>query len=278
MADFRVQSYESLASSNNLVKRAIEEGQPEGLVVSTYQQTAGYGRLGRSWVSPFGGLYFSIMLRPQASLSVLPTLGLLVAMTMQKVIRGFVPAEFGPRVQIKWPNDVVLVPAEDAGQDWGLRFDKLCGISYERHAGGMCVGIGVNVFHPFEQQEVGGKNIPAYVADLMQAALGQVGVSTCVSQEGLTGMQRVVVDRIRDLFLEDFGASYAIWAKDGFSPFLPDYAGNLCLTGRRIVVVNQVEEQMVAGVVEGVDDQARLLLRTDFGTVEAVMAGEVTLA
>lgn len=277
MISFVEESHESLGSSNNAIKRAIEEGVPEGLVVCAYEQTAGYGRLGRSWVSPFGGLYFSLLLRPDVSLQKLPTLGLVVALAMRRAISGFLVHDVRDRVQIKWPNDVILVPEGKSRDDWGPTFDKLCGISFERHAGATCVGIGVNVFHPANEKPVGGKNSPAYVMDLMGQAIDRAGVSPTVEPEGLSFVQRGCIDRIRQLFLEQFGPLYDRWCVEGFDFLLGEYSEWLCLRGQKITVVNQLDERMTSGVVQGVDGQARLVLTTDLGMTETVSAGEVTL-
>ena len=58
---------------------AIEDGEPEGLAIRAYRQTGGYGRQGRAWKSPRGGMYESILLRPEVEMRELPTLALVVA-------------------------------------------------------------------------------------------------------------------------------------------------------------------------------------------------------
>jgi hypothetical protein len=63
-----------VVSTNELVKDAIRKGEPEGLVVTALSQGAGYGRTGHHWKSPLGGLYFSILLRPNLPLEQLPNL------------------------------------------------------------------------------------------------------------------------------------------------------------------------------------------------------------
>lgn len=277
MISFVEQTHETLGSSNNAIKRAIEEDVPEGLVVCAYEQTAGYGRLGRSWVSPFGGLYFSLLLRPGVSLRSLPTLGLVVALAMRRAIAGFLGQDMRNRVQIKWPNDVILVPEGTSREDWDSTFDKLCGISFERHAGATCVGVGVNVFHPADEKPVGGKNSPAYVVDLMGQAIDRAGVSPVVAPEGLSFVQKGCIDRVRQLFLEQFGPLYDRWCSEGFDFLLDEYSEWLCLRGQYVTVVNQLDERMTSGIVQGVDAEARLVLATDSGMVETVGAGEVTL-
>ena len=104
-------------------------------LVVAEEQTAGRGRLSRSWASPPGaGLLFSMALSTPAApphLSLLPLLvGLAVA---QQVRRHGVPA------QVKWPNDVVVIGAEGT-------VGKLGGVLLERTAEAVIVGVGLNVF------------------------------------------------------------------------------------------------------------------------------------
>ena len=61
---FRLRVLDEVTSTNDEVKRAREAGEPEGLAVSARRQTGGYGRQGRTWASPEGGLYLSLLLRP----------------------------------------------------------------------------------------------------------------------------------------------------------------------------------------------------------------------
>ena len=68
------------------VKRALEAGEPEGLVVRALRQVSGYGRQGRSWTSPEGGLYCSLLLRPQVAPRELPTLSLVVGMAVRRAL------------------------------------------------------------------------------------------------------------------------------------------------------------------------------------------------
>ena len=157
---FRLRAYNEVTSTNDLVKRALEAGESEGLAVGALVQTAGYGRQGRGWVSPLGGMYVSLLLRPQVAVGQLPTLSLVAGLAVRRAIARFLPDDVARDVKIKWPNDVVYSAA--------VPLRKLCGISLERHAGGVCVGIGVNVFPPDDERgvAVGGKNVAAYVSEL----------------------------------------------------------------------------------------------------------------
>ena len=130
--EFRIERFDEVDSTNLGIMRALEAGEPEGLVWRARVQTGGYGRQGRSWSSPEGGLYQSLLLRPDVPLAQLPTLAPLVALSVREALLEMsgVAREV---ILVKWPNDVVCA----AG--------KLVGISLEVHAGGVCVGIGVNV-------------------------------------------------------------------------------------------------------------------------------------
>ena len=300
--EFRVRCYDEVGSTNELVKHAIEGGEPEGLAVAARVQTAGYGRQGRAWASPAGGMYLSLLLRPDVPLVQLPTLSLVVGMAVRRAVASFVPEDAAERVLIKWPNDVVVgdsacvarVDATGGPIDAGevsadpssaggpaapsaasAPFRKICGISLEQHAGGICVGIGVNVAPPEGDgvvPQVGGKNVPAYVVDL--ASRTRVGGDGAPSASEL-------IERVRAAVLREFGAFYERWVVEGFAALLDEYAAHAALTGMRVSIVNLDGSVQVAGTVRGVDAFGRLLVEpSDASGVVAVSSGEahVTLA
>ncbi len=107
---FHVRLLDEVSSTNDEVKRALDNGEPEGLVVRALRQAAGYGRQGRAWASPEGGLYCSLLLRPQVAPRELPTLSLVVGMAVRRALVALAGDPAVDVVRIKWPNDVVLVP------------------------------------------------------------------------------------------------------------------------------------------------------------------------
>lgn len=300
--EFRVRCYDEVGSTNELVKHAIEGGEPEGLAVAARVQTAGYGRQGRAWASPAGGMYLSLLLRPDVPLVQLPTLSLVVGMAVRRAVASLVPEDAAERVLIKWPNDVVVDDSAcaarvdatggpiDAAEVFAdpssaggpaapsaasAPFRKICGISLEQHAGGICVGIGVNVAPPEGDgvvPQVGGKNVPAYVVDL--AGRTRVGDDGAPSASEL-------IERVRAAVLREFGAFYERWVVEGFAALLDEYAAHAALTGMRVSIVNLDGSVQVAGTVRGVDAFGRLLVEpSDASGVVAVSSGEahVTLA
>jgi BirA family biotin operon repressor/biotin-[acetyl-CoA-carboxylase] ligase len=122
---------ESIASTSDRLKTLARGGAPEWTVVLADVQTGGRGREGRRWVSPPGGLYLSVLLRPR-----LEKVGLLPLAAGVAVAEA--AGEFGVRTELKWPNDVLA-----SGR-------KLAGILSEAASGPagvewVALGIGVNV-------------------------------------------------------------------------------------------------------------------------------------
>jgi BirA family biotin operon repressor/biotin-[acetyl-CoA-carboxylase] ligase len=134
--DWRVSVFRETESTNDIVLRAAEGGEPEGFAVFAETQTKGRGQFGRRWSSAFGlGLWFSILLRPRWPVAELAQVTPLVAVA---VARALAEAS-GLETRIKPPNDIFC-----GGK-------KLAGILSEARTGGsevfVVVGIGINVNH-----------------------------------------------------------------------------------------------------------------------------------
>lgn len=264
---FRLQVLESVDSTNEVIKRAIEDGEPEGLAIRAYRQTGGYGRQGRAWKSPRGGMYESILLRPEVDMRELPTLALVVAIAVRRALASLVVDDQTCRICIKWPNDVVLVGERlQAGEEKPASiknlYSKLAGISSEVHAGGICVGIGVNVEPPEDAMEVGGKNAPAYLANL---------------GFGFTCEREAAINAVGDAVLHEFEPLYRRWCDGGFAALSGEFAEHSMLEGRFVRMANQLGEVVCEGTVRGVDASGRLVLRLEDGETKAVASGEVHL-
>ncbi len=145
----RIQFFPLIDSTNTEAKRQATEGAPDGTVLVAAQQTAGRGRVGRSFYSPrFGGIYFSILLRPKLLMQDMVRITACASIAVADAIF----AVTGVYPQIKWVNDLYF-----SGK-------KVCGILTElvsapSHA--VVVGVGVNcsAVFPKELQEIAG-NLP----------------------------------------------------------------------------------------------------------------------
>ncbi len=129
--------FQELDSTNRYLKELAAEGAPEGTVVIANKQTAGRGRLGRSFFSPEEkGIYMSVLLRPELDLK----RAVLITSMAAVAVANAVERVSGLHAQIKWVNDVLLNKKKVCGilTEAGLDAEKQS-LSYA------IVGIGVNV-------------------------------------------------------------------------------------------------------------------------------------
>ena len=232
----------STGSTNADVMSLALDGAPEGTVVVADEQTAGRGRLGRSWVSaPGTGLWCSVLVRmaPAAGSGLLP---LLAGVAVVEAVR-----RHGVEASLKWPNDVVVDgPALDGGP--GPR--KLAGILSESDGDdAVVIGIGVNV-----SQDEQGLPVPAATSLALEGAPVARG-------DLLVDILTVLHSAVSDLRRE--GGALAM-----------DAYRERCLTiGRDVSVVLPTGETLVGRAV-GVGDDGQLHVRTAEKTV-SVAAGDV---
>lgn len=103
--------YDQIDSTNRVAKELAKVGKPAGTVVQAGQQTAGRGQYGRAFSSPAGGLYFSLILRPDLELAHLPLVTLATGLSCREVLH----TSYGLDTRIKWPNDIYLDHKKIAG-------------------------------------------------------------------------------------------------------------------------------------------------------------------
>jgi len=98
-------------STTSEAKRRIQSGQRDELLILAETQTHGRGRYNRTWFSPKGGLYLSLVLRPLLALDSLPLHNFLCACAIAKALQNMGIK----RVRLKWPNDVLIAEHKVAG-------------------------------------------------------------------------------------------------------------------------------------------------------------------
>lgn len=276
----QVLSYDEVSSTNDLVKRAIEAGETANLVVCARKQSGGYGRDGRLWESPLGGLYFSMLLRPANSMQHWSTLPLLVGIAVREGLSSLLEPSAASSLLLKWPNDVVL--GEAAVDELQKVFRKLCGISSEVYQGALCVGVGINVLRPKEAEEISlvGRNIPAYLEDLPAFCSGGIDVFDAIPQVCHKRLQcgatkdTDVLDVVLQAVLDTFWPLYELWQDEGFAPLKERYQQVSALQGHVVQVLDRKGGILASGVVCGIDTEGRLLLEDENQHICAVSSGE----
>lgn len=226
-----------VGSTNTDLLKAAAAGAAEGTVLAAEVQTAGRGRMGRSWLSPPGtGLMFSVLLRPVAVPSRdwgwMPLLAGVAAVSALGRAAAVDAA-------LKWPNDVL------AGQR------KLAGILAESAGDAVVIGMGLNV-----------SAVPP----------GPAGIAaTCIEAEGGGSVSR---DRLLVALLGELEDRYRRWAADpGGSGLRQEYLSR-CDTLGRTVRVTLPGGRVLTGTAQDVDRYGRLALHAGT-TVTAVSAGDV---
>lgn len=101
----QLREFDVLKSTNETAVAMAQEGAPEGTVIVAARQKGGHGRMQRVWSSPLGGLWFTVILRPQINPQFAAQITLLAGVAVAKAVRRLYDTE---SVQIKWPNDLLL--------------------------------------------------------------------------------------------------------------------------------------------------------------------------
>ena len=233
--------YSVIDSTNNAAKLLAKNGAPHGAVVVAGRQTAGKGRLGRSFYSPDAeGIYMSVILRPQlpAEYSILMTSAIAVAAARA------IELVSGVSVKIKWVNDLY----------WNGK--KLCGILTESSLtprGTLdyaVIGIGINVSTNSFPPELSDK-----AASLAAAGCGDLDANRLIAE-----------------VLNQFAVVYRQLET---REFIEEYKARSCVLGKTVQVVRGADAY--EATVFDIDRDAHLLIATKLGEKRILSSGEVSL-
>lgn len=236
-------------STNTYAKEHFEELGLVGAVYTT-SQTAGRGRLGRSWVNAAGkALYYTAAIREEL---VQPsTLPLLASLS----VREQLARRYGVDCQIKWPNDLLL----NGKKVVGILCESVP-YGYENRGRGILCGIGINLAQPQSYFDAAG--LPHATSLALEGAAVDLATDPAWLAEALT----------------DFGFDRPLYtfAREGFAPYRAAYKAACINLGRR-VTFPLAEGIAGEGVAVDVDDEGRLVVCTDAGE-KRVFTGEVSVS
>ncbi len=241
-----IHCYDTIPSTNDLAKEMAKSGAPEGTVVIAQAQTAGRGRLGRSFHAPKEmGIYLSLILRPNCPMNQLMHLTCATGVAMCDAIENC--AHFRP--QIKWINDLIA------------KGKKLGGILTElsiNHSTGLVdwaiVGIGINCCHM-------AKDFPP---ELMSIAISLLQA---------TGRPISPVDLAPFMIKELFHMHHRLFSHKDQTMEL--YRKNCITLGREVVLLQGDTHRR--GKALDIDEYGGLIMAFPDGTVETVQSGEVSV-
>lgn len=235
--------YAETDSTNLRAHELGKAGAAEGTVVIADRQTAGRGRLGRTWCSPPGvNLYASVLVRPPVAPRHASQLTFLSAAAVARAVAE----SSGLKATVKWPNDVLVGGRKLAGL-----LNELDAETERIHY--LILGIGVNLNMQAEQ----------FPGDLRYPATSLM--LECGHKISRTDFARCLLRHLDRL--------YALYLARGFEPILAAWQEYFDLCGRMVEV--DYQDRRVAGCVKGLDKDGALLLERADGSTERVLAGDV---
>ncbi|MCL5981256.1 MAG: biotin--[acetyl-CoA-carboxylase] ligase [Firmicutes bacterium] len=239
----KVYHYRETDSTNRLARELGSRGEPEGTLVVAERQQAGRGRLDRKWFSPAGGIWLSLLLRPQLfphQAQLLTLVAAVAAVEATEAVSGLVPG-------IKWPNDLLLAGSKLAG----ILTEVSAEIDLVHY---LVLGVGVNA------------NIPA---DAFPAELRE----TATSMLAVLGQPVNRAAWVRQ-FLQYFEKHYLVVGSSGFDDLLARWRRYSVTLGHEVTVY--LPGRQVSGTAIDIDDHGALQVRTEAG-IETFPAGEIRL-
>ena len=231
--------FKKIDSTNTYCKKLVKDGAFEGTVVVSDVQEEGRGRKNRQWSSPEGGLWFSVILKPEIP----PQNAMAITMAVSVSIVESIKKITGLNPIIKWPNDILL------------NGKKICGILTELDAemdkiNYATVGVGINVNNEVD-------------TNLKQ-------IATSLENEMGTLVSRV--DLLKNI-LTCFDDNYKYVKSNNYTRIRELWFLYANIIGKKVKVTR--EKDVVFGTVSDVDEIGCLILNTNTG-FERIVAGDVT--
>ena len=234
--------FNEVSSTNTVARFLSMNGVENGSVIISEKQTDARGRSGKSWESPLGGVWLSIILTPNVDHSKLPLItlatGVAVAKTLEKI--GVENPE------IKWPNDIMI------------NGKKVCGILTEAIAKfntieNVIIGVGIDA----------NLDINQFPEELKE------GTTTLKNELGRKGDENLLIKE----FLEEFERISELFNNEGYEEILKEWRKRSYTIGK-IVEVRTPFNKNYDGYVVGIGKEGALIVEKIDGTLEKVISGE----
>lgn len=244
---FTLQYYDVLESTNATAAEAAANGAGEGTVIIAARQTGGHGRMQRVWNSPVGGLWFSIILRPEIAPEYAAQLTLLAGVAVNLALRQLYNTD---KLMIKWPNDLLLNGKKVCGILSELQLDENGEIDYA------VIGIGVNV--------------------ALKEADFPEDIRSCAVSLNAALSQNHTCDEVLTAVLNELATLYNRWLTDGSKAILPLWKRLNCTLGNAVKVKDN-DQVIFTGVAATIDEQGALVVVNESGKAQTFDFGEISI-
>ncbi|MCF7963944.1 MAG: bifunctional biotin--[acetyl-CoA-carboxylase] ligase/biotin operon repressor BirA [Methylobacter tundripaludum] len=238
--------HDQIDSTNRYLVGRSQHNAVSGTVCLAEYQTAGKGRRGRQWVSPYGSnIYLSILWRFQQGPAAISGLSLAIGVAVIRALKQHRINDVG----LKWPNDIYS------------QGKKLGGILVEvsGETDGPCsavIGLGLNLFVP----EMEAQSITQAWTDLSK----------------ITGQTRLFRNKLAGTLLNHLLPVIAEYEGVGIQAHLDEWRSYDCLIGKPATLF--IGQQQFEGIVQGIDDNGMLLIERPDGSVQTFASGEVSFS
>lgn len=237
-----VQDFGDVTSTSHVAQEICDgpDGPVHGLVIRAASQNGGRGRRGRSWSSPVGNAYQSLVIVPDFSIDSAFALAFIAANAVVNMVKIVAP---DAPLQVKWPNDVLIA----GGKVAGILVES--GPISGQKAAWYIVGVGINVSH---------------------APTGLGRPTSKLIDFGCT----TDVREVSNTFLNAFAESYEIWRQSGFDLVRAFWLDHATPLGTKLIA--GPDANRLTGNFAGLDSDGALLLETDTG-IQKISTGDVSL-
>ncbi|MDD4255554.1 MAG: biotin--[acetyl-CoA-carboxylase] ligase [Methanofollis sp.] len=239
-----IRYHESVGSTNWAARKLCTEENPaalHGTLVVAEEQTGGFGRMGRAWVSPKGGIWASLILKPTIPVDSLFLITMAAALAIARAIRR----KYDLGALIKWPNDVYIGDKKVAG--------LLVELSTEGENVNYCLlGIGIDA-------NVDISDLPPDLQKTVTSVMAELGHE---------------VDRASLLttVLKEFESRYQILESGEYDPIIREWKSLSRTLDNRVSI--RTMRKTFEGVAIDIDQHGALIIRRDNGRIEKVVAGD----
>ena len=234
--------FDEVKSTNTVAKFLAMNGAENGTVIISERQTDAKGRSGKAWASPVGGIWLSLIVKPNVDYSKLPMITIGTGVAVAKAIErtGITSAE------IKWPNDIII------------HDKKVCGILTEA----------VTTFNTIDSVIIGvGIDANIDIEDFPEEL--QDGTTTLADELGRKEDENVLIR----LFLEEFEKIAETFNEGNYESILKDWRKRSYSVGK-IVEVREPFNKNYDAYVVGIGREGALIVEKIDGTLEKVISGE----
>lgn len=234
--------FNEVGSTNTLAKYLSENDIENGSIIISEKQNAARGRSGKSWESPLGGIWLSIILNPNVDSSKIHLITLATGVAVAKSLKR-IGIE---NPEIKWPNDIMI------------NGKKVCGILTEA----------ITKFNSIKIVIVGvGIDANLSIEDLPE----ELQNTTTTLENELK--KKVDENKLIRIFLEEFERIYEIYSHEKYEEILKDWRKSSYSIGK-IVEVKKPKNKSYDGYVVGISKDGGLIIEKYDGTLEKVISGE----